>query len=481
VPVQLHVDFEPGRDGLQTAVYDAVRRYIFSGELKGGSRLPSSRELAAHLGVSRNTVTLAYERLAGEDLVEGRERSGLFVRHLGTLPLDDPARESLRGTFQPSIARLQQLYSYVGAADRLRPLAVGTPALDHFPLAQWSRLARRRLRSMDTRSFGYGDPLGYCALREAICDHLAVSRGIRCCPDHVLICAGAQAGLYLCSLVFCGPGGQAWVEDPGYGGAVRAVAVARGEAVAVPVDSAGLNVKSGLRLAADARLAVVTPSNQFPTGVAMTVDRRLELLAWSERHDAWICEDDYDSEFRFDGRPLTSLHALGRERGSRRVIYCGSFSKTLFPALKIGYLVLPAETVDAFVAVRAMIGREPPWFEQAVLADFIREGHYGRHLRRMRRLYAGRAAALQKVVAQHLAGRLEMTPVSGGLQAFARLMAGERRDAWQAALSEIGAMPDVARADGGTRDALVMGFANMAPKLIDEVVCALARSSHLAG
>jgi GntR family transcriptional regulator/MocR family aminotransferase len=479
--MQLHVDFSGATSGLQHAVYDAVRQYILTGELKGGARLPSTREFAFQLGVSRNTVTLAYERLVGEDLVEGRERSGLFVRRLGALPTAAPDERSTVGQLPPNIARLVDIYSYVSQADRLRPFAVGTPALDEFPSAIWGRLARRHLRSAGPQLLGYGDPLGLRPLREAICDHVSLSRGVRCSPDQILVCAGAQAGLYLSALVFCGLGGEAWVEDPGYGGAYRAISAAGGVPVSVPVDHAGLNVEAGLELSADARFVIVTPSNQFPTGVAMSGHRRVQLLNWAEQRDAWICEDDYDSEFRFDGRPLTSLYALQFVGGRRRrVIYSGSFSKSLFPALKIGYLVLPPEIVDTFVAARAMIGREPPSLEQAILADFIGEGHFARHLRRMRRIYAARAAALETAVSAYFPGRLHMAPIKGGLQAFARLMPGERLDAWKLAFQEVGAMPDYAQMERN-RAAIVMGFANTPPDRIDKAARALSRASSLAG
>jgi GntR family transcriptional regulator/MocR family aminotransferase len=478
--VQLHVDFDDATRGLQQAVYDAVRGYILTGQLVGGARLPPTRELARQLRVSRNTVTLAYERLIGEDLVEGRERSGLFVRPLVGLPVTEASAGPRAGHIDPNVRELVGLYSYVSQAERLRPFAVGTPALDQLPLRQWAKLARRRLRSIDHEMLGYGDPLGFRPLREAICEHLAVARGVRCSPDQVLICAGAQSGLYLCSLILCGSGGEAWVEEPGYGGAARAISAAGGISVPVSVDEAGLCVKEGIERAPLARLAVVSPSNQFPTGVAMSARRRVALLNWAEQSDAWIFEDDYDSEFRFDGRPLTALYALQFGAGlGHRVIYCGSFSKTLFPALKLAYLVLPPVVVDMFVALRSMIGREPPILEQAVLADFIAEGHFARHLRRMRGVYAERATALQRAVGREFRDRLELAPVTGGLQALARFAPGESPAGWTEAGEAVGARLEIVRTDRGTRDALVMGFANMTPAHIDQTLRALSDTPAL--
>jgi GntR family transcriptional regulator/MocR family aminotransferase len=229
-----------------------------------------------------------------------------------------------------------------------------------------------------------------------------------------------------------------------------------------------------MRTAPNARLAYVTPSNQFPTGIAMGASRRLELLQWAKAQGSWIVEDDYDSEFRFSGPPLASLYAMQSAAGfTDHVIYCGSFSKTLFPALKLGYLVLPQALVAPLLAVRAMIGREPPTLEQAILADFIGEGHYGRHLRRMRALYAERAQALEQSIERHFGERLRIGRIQGGLQGFARCARKEPIEAWRKAASEAGAMPEFF--SFGERSAIAMGFANTPPERIETTIAAFAR------
>ncbi len=272
-----------------------------------------------------------------------------------------------------------------------RPFNPDAPALDAFPYELWARLVVRRARRMPHSAFRYQDSAGYPPLREAIAAHVTVSRRVHCTPDQIVILPGSQGALDLASRMLIDPGDAVWMEDPGYPGARGAFLGAGAQVVPIPVDPEGLVVAEGLVRAPQARLAYLTPSHQFPLGVTMSLARRLAILDWACRSGAYILEDDYDSEFRFTGRPLAALQGID-EAG--RVIYIGTFSKVLFPALRIGYLILPPPLVEGFLAVRRLIDIHTPTLEQAVLADFIAEGHYSRHLRRMRVLYAERRAAL---------------------------------------------------------------------------------------
>jgi GntR family transcriptional regulator/MocR family aminotransferase len=272
-----------------------------------------------------------------------------------------------------------------------RPFVPEAPALDVFPFQLWSRLLVRQARRMPVTSFTYQDSAGYRRLREAIAAHVAVSRQVHCSPDQVMIVSGSQGGLDLTARMLIDPGEAAWMEDPGYSGARGALVGAGARIIPVPVDQEGLMVDEGIRRAPEARLVYLTPSHQFPLGVTMSLPRRLAVLDWAKRTNAYVVEDDYDSEFRFESHPLASLQGLD---DAGRVIYMGTFSKVLFPSLRIGYLILPPQLVDSFLKVRRMIDIHSPMLEQAALADFIIEGHFTRHLRRMRTVYAERRNAL---------------------------------------------------------------------------------------
>ena len=288
------------------------------------------------------------------------------------------------------------VYKIDGAAEssrsRLpRPFASGTPALDAFPYAIWSRLIARQARRMPDSAFAYQSTAGYRPLREAIAAHVTVSRRVHCTPEQIVIVPGAQGALDLAARVLLDAGDAVWMEDPGHPGARGAFLGVNARIVPVPIDNDGLVVEAGMAKAPKARLVYLTPSHQFPLGVTMSLSRRLALLDWAKRANAYILEDDYDSEYRYAGRPLAALQGLD---DAERVIYIGTFSKVLFPALRIGYLILPMPLVDAFLTVKSLIDVHNPLLEQAVLTDFMVEGHFVRHLRRMRTLYAERRKAL---------------------------------------------------------------------------------------
>jgi GntR family transcriptional regulator / MocR family aminotransferase len=410
---------------LYRQLYDELRGAILGGRLGSGSRLPSTRDLAADLGVSRNTVSNAFLQLCAEGYLEGKVGSGTYVSR--SLP-DDLllARPSARpeAPRMPPSARADSGLSRRGkllavtpataTVRRGRPRAFrsGVPALDAFPSETWARLAARCWRGAPQSLFGYGDPAGYRPLREAIAEYLGAVRAARCSWEQVIVVSGSQQALDLGARVLLDPGDTAWVEDPCYPAARGALVGSGARLAPVTVDSEGLDVAAGETRAVDARLAYITPSHQYPLGVTMSLARRLALLDWANRSGAWILEDDYDSEYRYSGRPLSSLQGLD---DGGRVLYLGTFSKVLSPALRLGYLVVPPDLVDAFVAARALVDRHSPMMEQAVLVEFIAEGHFARHVRRMRSLYAERRDALVEALGRGLAGLIEVGAVDAGL------------------------------------------------------------------
>jgi GntR family transcriptional regulator/MocR family aminotransferase len=295
----------------------------------------------------------------------------------------------------------------------------------------WARVASRRLRTLSPTLLQAGDARGFGPLREAIADYLGSMRGVRCTPEQIVVTSGVQQGLDLLARLLTGPGDSVWIEDPGYFGASMAFSNAGARIVPVPVDDQGISVAEGRKAAKFVRCAYVTPAHQFPLGMTMSIGRRSELLAWAAEAGAFLIEDDYDSEYRFEGRPVSALQGLDRHG---RVILLGTFNKLLFPSLRIGYAVLPASLVDRFLAFRYGADLHGTGLDHAILCDFIAEGHLGRHIRRMRDLYGGRLAALQEGGRRHLAGLLEISPVQAGLYTIAYLRNGmTSREAEEAA------------------------------------------------
>ena len=409
---------------LYRQLYEALRGAVLAGQLASGSRLPPTRTLARQLGISRYTVVSAFDQLLAEGYLRGHTGSGTFVS--GELP-DVPAPTPIMGpegaATRPHLSRRGLLLastSVTAVPEEGRPRAFrpGQPALDHFPAASWARIAARLYRRPPHELLTYGAIAGYRPLREAIADYLRAARGIRCRPEQVIVVSGSQQALDLAARVLLDPDDAAWVEDPGFPGARAALEGAGARLIPVPVDAEGLDVRAGEREAPAARLAYVTPSYQYPLGVTLSLPRRLALLDWARRAGAWVLEDDYDSEFRYDGRPLAALAGLD---GTGQVIYLGTFSKVLFPALRLGYLVVPEAVVDAFSHARALAGRHAPTLEQAVLAGFIAEGHFARHIRAMRALYQERQAVLVDAARADLAGLLDVAPSAAGMHLIGRL------------------------------------------------------------
>ncbi|HEU4588365.1 MAG TPA: PLP-dependent aminotransferase family protein [Gemmatimonadales bacterium] len=438
------VALDPGSPApLYRQLYDEVRAAILSGRLAPGTRIPSTRALAEELDLSRNTVALAFGQLHAEGYIEGQARTGTFVTR--TLP-DVLLR--VRAPVPPRASRPRlHTVSARGAVlagtgicpsepvrGLVRPFRAGAPALELFPRRTWLRLAARRWRTAEA-PLAYDDPAGYQPLREAIAAHVSAARGAQCTADQVIVVNGSQQGLDLAARVLLDPGDAVWLEDPGYVGARAALLGAGARVVAVPLDGEGLSVADGERLAPDARMACVTPSHQYPTGVTMSAGRRIALLRWATRADGWIVEDDYDSEFRYASRPLACLQGMDVDG---RVVYIGTFSKTLFPALRLGYLVVPSHVADAFRAARAVLDRHSPTVDQAVLADFIAEGHFARHVRRMRQVYEERQGVLLDTGRALLGGLMELEPADAGMHLVGWLPRGMDDGAMQDALGAEG-------------------------------------------
>ena len=366
-------------------IYRQVRQSIQSRSLRSGARLPSTRELARRLGVSRTSAVGAYEQLIAEGWLASRVGSGAYVCH--DLPEPFPVRlaapERIAARFVPD---REDLFGplVLDETQSERPFAMGLCLIDPRTADAWRRATHRSVKSMAPHHFGYIDPRGLPELRGAICDYLRAARGVRCDADQVIVTAGTQHGMDLAIRVLLRPGERIWVEDPCYPMAWRGLVAAGLAPCPVPVDGEGLIVAEGVRRAPEAQAAVVTPSHQYPTGAVLSMARRLELLAWARAAGAWIIEDDYDSELRFRGRPLASLQGLDE---GERVIYVGTLNKVLFPGLRIGYLVAPRPLLTDFVSARHLGDRQPPTLSQTVLTDFMLQGHLVAHFRRMRQLY----------------------------------------------------------------------------------------------
>jgi GntR family transcriptional regulator/MocR family aminotransferase len=463
-------------------LYEALRGGALSGRLSAGMRLPATRALAGELGVSRNTVLNAYEQLLAEGYLVGRGGSGTFVapdlpdellearaRPVEATPAPGKTVLSRRGETMASVRR--SVTSRDGQPRAFRP---GVPAIDAFPRDIWMRLTRKHGRRLPWNLLDYGDPAGYRPLREAIATYVRAARAVRCDAEQVVIVSGAQQANDLCARLLLDPGDAAWVEDPGYLGARGALLAAGARIVPVRVDEEGLDVAYGIRREPRARLCCVTPSHQYPLGATLSLPRRLALLEWARQANARVIEDDYDSEFRYTGRPLASLQGQDCDG---RVIYVGTFSKALFPSLRIGYIVAPPDLVGAFVNARALADGHSPLLTQAVLTDFLAEGHFARHIRRMRSIYAERQQALVRAAGRELGELLDVVPAATGLHLVAWLPRGvdDRAAASAAAAVGVEAPPVSAyRVRASRHGGLMLGYGGVQPRQIRDGVRALA-------
>ena len=431
---------------LYQQICDGYREAIVERRLRGGQRLASTRALAAELKISRIPVLAAFDQLLAEGYFESRVGSGTFVS--STLPDDagplkrPAARLSARQPGARLIAR--------GPAALLRStpepwlkgfgaFRMSETALDHFPFPIWSRLVVRHSRGARRGALNYGSPLGDLAFRQAVAAYLRTARAVRCEAEQIMVVSGSQQALEITARVLLDPGQPVWVEEPGYGGARDALAMAGARLVPVPVDNEGLDVAAGIKMCRRARAVLVTPSHQYPLGATMSASRRLQLLDWAQSSGSWIIEDDYDSEYRYESQPIAALQGLDRDA---RVVYIGTFSKVLFPALRVGYLVMPTDLVDRFSAVREAMDICPPALHPAALADFIVEGHFARHLRRTSLLYRERRSALVEGLRRDLGPRLQVVGAEAGIHLVALCdQPSDRAISLRAAREGLWAMP----------------------------------------
>jgi GntR family transcriptional regulator/MocR family aminotransferase len=455
---------------LYQQIYDSFRSRIIRGELRAGDLVPSSRELARESRISRLPVLTAYAQLLAEGYFESRVGAGTFISN--SLPIRSTGSS-------PSAARGQRLLSAQVAAlpkyerpswaESLGPFQVGQPELQKFPIEIWLKLVARYSRRMRLKALQYGDAMGLPELREAIATYLRTSRGVRCEAQQIMIVSGSQQALDLTTRVLLEAGSAAWVEEPGYWLVHHVLKATRCRIVPVPVNAEGLNVTAGIKLNRNARAAFVAPSHQYPLGVTMSAARRLQLLEWAQRSRAWIIEDDYDSEYRYGSLPIASLQGLD---GNGRVIYIGTFSKVMFPSLRLGYLVIPFDLIERFAAMRQVMDICPTHITQAVMSDFMHEGHFARHVRRMRPIYAERRRVLVAELERHL-GDITIMGDQAGMHLAIFLTPGRddrkiaataaRQSLWLSALSSsyVGTKP---------RHGFVLGFGNAKANDIPQAV-----------
>jgi GntR family transcriptional regulator/MocR family aminotransferase len=432
-------------------LYDWFQQAIVDGQLRPGQSVPSSRHLAVELNISRISVFNAYEQLSAEGYLETFAGAGTRVAR--SIPDEQlradhgkrgqaskkslvdtgPRRKSRRSTVLTK-ACPQPWLNIFGA------FRVSVPALDHFPIQTWSKLVARHSRALHWQTMAYGNTMGYAPFREAIAQYLSTVRGVRCQASQILVTTGSQQALQICAHVLLDQGDSIAVEDPGYPGARLAFLSAGARVVGVPVDDGGLRVGELTRRQGSVRAVYITPSHQYPLGVTMSAARRIQLLNWAAQKGTWIIEDDYDSEYRFGSRPIVSLQGLDKHA---RVVYIGTFSKVLFPAIRLGYVVVPQDLVSAFSSYRDSADIFPSTLYQAVATDFIREGHFARHIRRMKMLYTERRSCLVQALNAELRGVLEVIGSEAGMHLAALLPRGVDDSAIASAAAERGvsAMP----------------------------------------
>lgn len=409
-------------------LYDWFRGAIVSGQLRPGQGIPSTRSLSAGLKVSRIPVLTAFEQLHAEGYLETFVGAGTRVAR--SIP-EEKSSLSAGKVRKASPRKGMRKISDRGKALMQRPaqcwlenlgaFRVSLPALDHFPTNIWSKLVARHARKPAEGTMAYSDPMGYMPFRKAIADYLATVRAVQCDPSQVMVVAGSQQGLQISARVLAGPGDSVWVEEPGYTGARQAFISVGARLIPVPVDQEGLNVELGIRRCPDARAVYITPSHQYPMGMTMSATRRMQLLNWAARSGSWIIEDDYDSEYRFGSRPIASLHGLDTDE---RVIYLGTFSKILFPALRLAYMIIPKDLVPAFSTAREASDVFSPILYQEALTDFINEGHFASHVRRMRTLYMERRDSLVAEIREQLGSKLEVVNAEAGMHLLGLLQNG---------------------------------------------------------
>jgi GntR family transcriptional regulator / MocR family aminotransferase len=467
-------------------LYQTLRSEILDGRLRPGARLPATRDLAGQYQLSRGTIVNAFELLKSEGYLEGSIGSGTYVSKV--LPDESFHVETGGDRGAPVQRRPRRRMSAYAKRTHLFPslerrpsraFRANVPALDLFPTGLWAQIAARRFRQVSTNLLLGCGPMGYRPLREAVADYLTASRAVRCSPEQIAIVSGVQEALDLTARLFLNPGDRVSMENPGYVGAAMVFESFGAKVSALGLDNEGIQLRApGLR---EARLVYVTPGHQFPLGISLSLPRRLQLLEWARKSGALIFEDDYDSEYRYSGRPVPALQGLDR---SGSVLFAGSFSKVLFPSLRLGYLVIPHDLVDYFAATKSITTRHAQLLDQAILCDFITEGHFGRHLRRMRGVYTERLSVLLQGAREKLAGLLEISDVEAGLQTVGWLRGGITGEstARAAAARNVEVVP-LSRYTRGrvVREGLQLGFAAVDSREIRRGVEQLALALKAAG
>lgn len=472
------LDSRPENQTLTAWLYGELRSAILEGQLAHGARLPASRDFASQYGLSRGTVVSVFERLQAEGYVTSRVGFGTLVNRVSVVR---PARQMSapppayirRAT---SVHELPRPWADLPFTKGIRPFRIGNPATNEFPSKVWGQISARYARNFSSWLKTEADRGGYRPLRDAVADYLRATRGVRCNPEQIVIVSGAQQALDLLARLLLKEHDQVWMEDPGYFGASVAFGNVGAEIIPVPVDEEGLSVSVGEKICPHARGVYLTPAHQFPQGMTMSLERRMAVLKWAERTGAFVIEDDYDSEFRFEGKPVPALQSLDNHSN---VILIGTFSKTLFESLRLGYVVLPPSLVDCFLAFRYRTDFRNSNVDQAVLCEFIVEGHLARHMRRMHKLYGSRLAALIDGGKQYLSGLLEISNVRAGLYTIGFLKNGmtSRQAEKAAAVQGIEAL-GVDRYTFKRTDpkAVVLGFAAYSETAVRKALIQLARA-----
>lgn len=474
---------------LHQRIQRALRGMILDGNLAPALKLPATRALAKSLGVARDTVENAYVQLHRDGFIVRRAGSGSYVAEtLGAvLRGAEPQRVKLQQATRRETApeaglsrRGQMLLDSGGISDQqvVKAFATGLPETRTFPADVWERLQRQVMKDYRASVLLHGDPQGAAPLRKAIATYLNLERGAKCCPEQVLVLSSTRQALFLCAQLLVDAGKPILLENPGYFGAKKAFEAAQAKVVPIEVDAQGIRTDLLQADRSGANCVYVTPSHQYPTGATLPLERRLELIRWAHQHGKWIIEDDYDSEFHYDGLPTACVQGLDKHQ---RTIYIGTFSKTLSPGLRIGYMVLPAELVKAFTYARSIMDGHTPQILQLTLARFMDDGHYNAHVRAMRKLYAGRRVAMLDAIGEHLSGIVTALRPQGGLQIPCLLAEGwaEEKTIRQAASAGV-QLPGLSRLYAGEekKQGWLLGYSSLAAHEIQAAMQRLAKALH---
>ncbi|WP_259067793.1 PLP-dependent aminotransferase family protein [Mucilaginibacter sp. X4EP1] len=408
-------------------LYEQLKTGVYNGMLRSGERMPSSREMSTEFKISRNAVLQVFEQLTIEGFFEAKTGAGTFIsknvdkfswsKSKTTAPEQKPERFTAR-----PYGLNDAFKGHVSSLELIHPFQASVPLISEFPFQTWARISAAVHKKMNKLHLGYDDAQGYWPLRKALCDHLRISRSVNCDPDNMLIVNGSRQALNLIAEILLNDGDQCWMEDPGYPGATSAIKRFGGQICPVPIIDDGMDLNFASHHYPKAKLAYVTPSHQFPMGNTMALSERVKLLNWAKDHDMWIVEDDYDSEFRYNSRPIPALQGMDT---NGNVIYVGNLSKVILPALRLGYMVFPTKAMARqFTIAKSVIEGQSNIINQAIINEFIRQGHFSRHIRRMRVLYKKAQDDLVNLIRLHLNNRLQPVPVEAGMHFIAWLPPG---------------------------------------------------------